>query len=172
MAPRKCLNLLYIRYYRYEKYRRGGDRCSSIVSGSYNQMIRFWDAVTGAALQTLEGHSDAVWSVAYSPNSKQVMSGSDDKTVRLWDTVMGAALQTLKGHSGRFWSVSFSPDGKAVNTLLVSKDWIAEGGTNILWLPPNYRPPTCIAVWKRIVVLGHSSGRISFLQFKEGSKLI
>jgi WD40 repeat protein len=36
-----------------------------------------------ALLQTLEGHSRAVSSVAFSPDSKQVVSGSYDKTVRL-----------------------------------------------------------------------------------------
>jgi hypothetical protein len=58
-----------------------------------------------------------------------------------------------------------------VHTLSVSNDWVAEGRTNILWLPPEYRA-TCIAIWNRIVALGHSSGRISFLEFKERSKLI
>jgi WD40 repeat protein len=54
-----------------------------------------------------------------------VVPASDDKTIRLWDAVTGAALQTLEGHSNSV-SVAFSPDGKALNTLLVSIDWIME----------------------------------------------
>jgi hypothetical protein len=88
--------------------------------------------------------------------------------------VTGAALQTLEGHSD--WhsrsvsSVAFSPDGQAVNTLLMSKGWIAEGGTNILWLPIDYRSPTRIAVCNRILALRYLLERVLFLRLKEGLK--
>jgi len=63
-----------------------------------------------AALQTLEGHSRSVWSVAFSPDSQRIVSGLDDKTVWLWDAATGAVLQTLKGHSNIVMSVAFSLD--------------------------------------------------------------
>jgi WD40 repeat protein len=142
-----------------------------VVSGSVDRTVRLWDAVTGTALQTLKGHSDSVKSVAFSPDGKQIVSGSWDRTVRLWDAVTGAALQTLEGHSSSANSVAFSQDSKVEPALFVVNDWVVEGGTNILWLPPDYRA-TCEAVWNKVIVLGHSSGRISILGFKEGSRLI
>ncbi|PVH69761.1 hypothetical protein DL98DRAFT_348592, partial [Cadophora sp. DSE1049] len=96
--------------------------------------------------QTLEGHSNSVSLIAFSPDSKQVVSGGD-VTVRLWDTATGAALQTLDGHSDSILvsSVAFSPDGKLLPSLHIINHWLAEGTTKFVWLPTEYRP-TCEAV--------------------------
>jgi WD40 repeat protein len=130
-----------------------------------------WDATTGAVLQTLQGHSAKVNSITFSPDGKQVVSGSDDHTVRLWDTTTGAALQKLWGQSDLVTSIAFLSDSKLPPTLHVLNDWLVEGITKVLWLPAEYRP-TCEAIWDRLVVLGHSSGRLSFLQIKKGLKFI
>jgi WD40 repeat protein len=71
----------------------------------------YWNA---AALQTLEGHTGYVWSVAFLPDSKQVISGSGNWIVQLWDTAMEAPQQTLEGHTSYIRSVAFSPDSKQV----------------------------------------------------------
>lgn len=92
------------------------------MSGLDDKTVQLWDAITGAPLQTLKGHSSGVSLVAFSPDSKQVVSGLDDKTVRLWDAITGAPLQTLKGYLSEVSLVAFSPNGKAVNTFLVSNN--------------------------------------------------
>ena len=143
---------------------------TQVVSGSDDKTVRLWNAATGALQQTLEGHTHSVTSVAFSPDGTQVVSGSWDQTVRLWDAATRALQQTLEGHSGAVTSVAFSPDGKHIPILHVSGEWLVEGTAKYLWLPTNYRP-TCEAVWGRIVVLGHSSGRLSFLQIQQGLHL-
>ena len=65
-------------------------------------------------LQTLKGHSNWVWSVAYSPDGQTLASGSDDTTIKLWNVKTGNLLQTLTGHSELVTSVAYSPDGQTV----------------------------------------------------------
>ena len=79
---------------------------------------------------TLEGHTDNVWSVAFSPNGNMLASASWDQSVRLWNVNTGRLLHTLTEHTNEVLSVAFSPDG---NTL-ASADW---DGTIHLWNPRN-----------------------------------
>ena len=62
---------------------------------------------------SLQGHSDSVYSVSFSPDGTKVASGSY-REVKLWDVTSGECLQTLEGHSGWVRSVSFSPDGTKI----------------------------------------------------------
>jgi WD40 repeat protein len=66
-----------------------------------------------ACLQTLEGHSHGVTSVAWSPDGQQIASASRDGTVKIWNLATGEC-QTLEGHSHGVTSVAWSPDGQQI----------------------------------------------------------
>ncbi|MGK7904489.1 MAG: caspase family protein, partial [Hormoscilla sp.] len=61
-----------------------------------------------------KGHSDDVYSVAFSPDGKRIVSGGRDKTIRLWDTDGNAIGKPFRGHYDYVRSVAFSPDGKRI----------------------------------------------------------
>ena len=61
---------------------------SRIVSGSGDNTVRVWDAVTGEVINTLTGHSGYVFSVSFSPDGSRIVSGSQDN-IRVWDAVIG-----------------------------------------------------------------------------------
>jgi len=81
-----------------------------MASNWHRRRTTRWDADTGAALQTLEGHSAATYIVAFSPDGKQLASASFDNTVKLWDAGVEAALQTLDLNSIRE-TLQFFNDG-------------------------------------------------------------
>ncbi len=77
----------------------------------------------------LEGHSNAVTSVSFSPNGQRLASGSKDGTIKLW-ICDGRELQTLQGHSDEVYSVSFSPNGQTIASASADKTvklWSLEG---------------------------------------------
>ncbi|KAH7124790.1 NACHT domain-containing protein [Dactylonectria macrodidyma] len=49
-----------------------------------------------ACMQTLEGHTSSVTSVAFSADGQWLASGSSHKTVKVWDAARGASMQTLE----------------------------------------------------------------------------
>jgi WD40 repeat protein len=68
---------------------------------------------------TLHGHTQAVVSVAYSPDGKTLASASYDGTLKLWDVTSGKERTTLRGHTGCVGSVAFNPDGKALASAIM-----------------------------------------------------
>lgn len=60
---------------------------------------------------TMEGHTESVISVAFSPDGKQLASGSGDTTVRFWDLSTECPLFNCQLHKNWVLCVAWSPDG-------------------------------------------------------------
>lgn len=82
-----------------------------VASGSSDNTVQLWSAITGAHLQTLEAHANAVDVVVFSDN-KTLASGSRDGTVRIWNLPTGKLLHTLRHLHGTVTAVVFLPDGE------------------------------------------------------------
>ncbi|PLZ77849.1 hypothetical protein CBP16_20470, partial [Fischerella thermalis WC217] len=55
-----------------------------LASGGKQGVVQLWDLTTGKLLNTLEGHTDWVSTIAFSPDGKLFASGGYDKRILVW----------------------------------------------------------------------------------------
>jgi WD40 repeat protein/serine/threonine protein kinase len=102
----------------------------SAAAISVFQEIRAADA----ELIVLSGHSDRVFSAAYSPDGASIVTASADKSARIWDSRTGAQRAVLSGHTDRVYTAAYSPDGTRVVTGSRDKSariWDARTGAQL-----------------------------------------
>ena len=78
-------------------------------------------SLTAFAQTRLEGHTDVVNSLTFSPDGKTLASGSRDTKIRLWEADTGKYIRTtgsnvgihrmLRVHTSSVSSIAFNPDG-------------------------------------------------------------
>ena len=88
----------------------------TLATASYDGTWRLWDVSTGVTLVEQEGHSRAVYSVAYHPDGSLCASSGFDAVTRLWDCRTGRNVLTLQGHAYSVLAVAFSANGHHVAT--------------------------------------------------------
>jgi len=88
------------------------------IAAGVDSAVCVWDVKTRHRIASMQGHTSAVFAIAFSRDNHRIVSGGDDKSVRLWDTQTYTQIGEFNGHTGTVWSVSFSPDG----------GWVTSGG--------------------------------------------
>jgi WD40 repeat protein len=88
---------------------------STIAASYHDYNIRVLDVTSGAALATMQGHSDYINAVAWNPTGTQLASASQDGTIRVWDAASGTQLTQINklGNTLATNSIGWNPAGTA-----------------------------------------------------------
>ena len=70
------------------------------------------DHIPDSPFCTLEGHTDNVFQIDFSPDGQRLASSSKDGTLRLWNVNTATELITFRDHQGWCFPCRFSPDGR------------------------------------------------------------
>ena len=79
---------------------------STIVSGSRDRKIKFWDIESKQCIRTLSGHTGSVLCLQF--DDELIVSGSSDCTIVVWDFKTGEKKQSFLGHSSPVLDVRFN----------------------------------------------------------------
>ncbi len=110
-------------------------------------IVKSWKTSDGAPLQSFEGHLDAAYSLAVSPDGKMIATGAYDQKIRLWDTATGKEVALLKGHNGVVNGLSFRPDGKVLASASADRTvklWSIPGGQRLETLSQPTKEQTSV----------------------------
>jgi WD40 repeat protein len=99
-----------------------------VASGSRDQTIRVWNAVTGETVAgPFAGHTGFVKSVAFSPDGQHVVSCSYDRTIRVSNVTIGKTETTN--------DVDFTD-----RSMINDEGWIyGSKGELLMWIPSVHR---------------------------------
>jgi len=149
-------------------------RDDRLASGDRFGTIYIWDTSKPAdenPILHLEGHTDEVKSIRYSPDGTYLASGSYDFGVRLWNTETGGpSITKFVGHQGGINSVSYRPDGKRLASC-------SSDGTVIIWdtsstAIANYPPTTQHKIVTLDVHTEESDGECKQVEYSPDGKLL
>ena len=100
-----------------------------VASATAGGLVRLFDPAKGELKESLHGHMNAVFGVAFSPDGRSLISTCGGReAVKLWDVSTRQELLTLGGTGSMLFAARWSADG---DVILVGGPWQA-------WRAPSW----------------------------------
>ena len=96
---------------------------ASLVSGSSDKTVKFWDVQTGGVVKTFFGHKERVLSVSISADCTTIASGSSDYTICLWNIHTGVCYHTIQQQKDVFCVMFSLKDPQYLISISGGKVW-------------------------------------------------
>ncbi|HEY3901592.1 MAG TPA: c-type cytochrome domain-containing protein [Chthoniobacter sp.] len=128
-----------------------------------------WKVADGSLVRKYEGHRDALYALALSPDGKMLATGSYDQKIKLWNVADGAEIRTLTGHNGAIYGLSFRPDGHVLASASADRTvklWEVATGKRLDTLSQPLKEQTAVAFSPdgRTVAAGGADNRVRVWQ--------
>lgn len=164
-----------------------------------DRSVVVWDIAEAEQALRLQGHTDLVYSIAWSPDGSRIVTSGQDGQVLIWDAINGQFRRSLGKPEGVITAAVWSPTGDRVAAALKESGvviWAVESGVemtripvsasyvwDIAWAPDDERLATAdesgaIQVWnvatsKNLFTLrGHEGRAVSVAWSEDGRHLL
>jgi WD40 repeat protein len=83
-----------------------------LATAGDDHLVRVWSLADGKLVHKLDGHTDWVRTVDYSPDGSILASAGNDRQIIFWDAASGMQLDVLAMQQAAIAAIRFSHDGK------------------------------------------------------------
>jgi WD40 repeat protein len=94
----------------------------TIAVGFSDWLIRLYDLHTFQLKQVLEGHTNSVFALTFTPDGSYLLSGGRDAMLKVWDVQNRyAIIKDIPAHTLQIKCIAYSPNGKLFATTSMDK---------------------------------------------------
>ncbi len=107
-----------------------------------------WKAADGSLVRKFEGHKDALYALALSPDGLTLATGSYDQKIKMWNVADGTERKTLAGHNGGVFGLGFRPDGRVLASASADRTvklWDTGTGSRLDTFSQPFKEQTTVA---------------------------
>ncbi|MBV7337785.1 WD40 repeat domain-containing protein [Chloroflexi bacterium TSY] len=148
---------------------------SKILTSSWDDTARIWDAASGQQLLILQGHTSWVNQAMWSQDESKILTSSDDDTARIWDAKSGEELVVLS-HTSSVRQAMWSQDESKILTSSdddTARIWDAKSGEELVVL--SHTSSVRQATWSQDeskILTSSSDGMARIWDAKSGEELV